>query len=253
MTEKNELEIAIVGATLIMVVLTLFIVYFVVIYRKKQRSFEQEREIFKVALLKAEVEIKEQTLTDVSRDLHDNLGQIASLVKINLNLISNDLSESDRQKIVESQELLKQLTRDIKSLSTSLKGENLSRFGLARMIEMDIERYRSLGGLKINYSFKGEIPQFKSGVEIFLYRMAQEILNNAIKHSKADLIDVLLEAENHMFLFCVKDNGRGFEYDSYSTGSGLQNLKDRCKIIGAQLDIQTALNSGTTISIRLTY
>ncbi len=135
MRSDTDLIIAIAAATTVMTILSGGIVYFIVVYRRKQQVFEKEREAFKQALLKTEIEIKEQTLSHISRELHDNIGQIASLIKINLTLVLPNLSSNDREKVSQSLDLLKQLIKDIQSLSVSLKGENLKRFGLLKMIE----------------------------------------------------------------------------------------------------------------------
>lgn len=249
MGEKTDLVIAIVLTTLIMAMFTVFIIYFMIVYRRKQRAFEWERQAFRQALLATQVEIKEQTLSDISRELHDNFGQIASLVKINLNMVSPEISPEDRQKITDSLELLKMLINDIKSLSVSLKGENLTRFGLVGMIEKDIERYRRLAGLEINFVRPVSIPVLKSSVDIFLYRMFQEIFNNIFKHSYATQADVRIEYSPDLFRMSVHDNGKGFNSKESNTGSGLINLKERCQMIGAKLDIRSSVNEGTFVII----
>jgi two-component system, NarL family, sensor kinase len=251
MNDRTDLIIAIVASTIVMALLTTFIIYFIVIYRKKQRAFEWERETFKQALLKAEVEIKEQTLADISRELHDNLGQIASLIKINLAMVSPGLSDDDKQKILESQELLKQLIRDIKSLSVSLKGENLERFGLLGMIEKDIERYGKISGMRLYLEAGRELPKFEPSIEIFLYRMSQEIFNNILKHSNATLVNVSMSQADNWFRLTITDNGKGFDTKAEHQGAGLVNLGERCAVIGARLDIKSLPGQGTTVGIEL--
>jgi signal transduction histidine kinase len=141
-TEVNILDFVIpfIGGILIFSMLILFIIYFIIIYRRKQVEFEYEKEKAKQLLLKTEIEIKEQTLSHISRELHDNLGQVASLIKINLGMIK-PVNDTQISQLSESKELIKQLTQDIKSLSTTLKGENLKRFGLYKMVLKDIDRF----------------------------------------------------------------------------------------------------------------
>ncbi|MBI3134447.1 MAG: sensor histidine kinase [Bacteroidetes bacterium] len=251
MSDKVDLIMAIAFSTIVMATMATFIIYFIIIYRKKQRAFEWEREVFKQALLKTEVEIKEQTLSDISRELHDNLGQMASLIKINLNLVLPRLSAEEGQKISESLDLLKQLIKDIKSLSVSLKGENLARFGLLKMIEKDIERYERAGGLKINLSVAQTLPLLEPAIEVFLYRMSQEIFNNILKHANASEVEVTVSFNSPVFRLGISDNGKGFDSNLNPAGSGLVNLKERCQMIGARLDLKSGLNQGTTVAIEL--
>lgn len=250
METNNEIIIAIGVGTIGMGLLTVFVFYFVLIYRKKQRAFEWEREDFKQALLQTEIEIKEQTLSDISRELHDNLGQMASLIKINLNLVLPKLEGENHAKITESLDLLKLLIQDIKSLSVSLKGENLARFGLLKMIEKDLERYKKMGGLSVVFTSTPHLPKLDPAVEIFVYRMSQEIFNNILRHSQATEVHVSLTGTANEFSLQIKDNGKGFESNNQSAGSGLVNLKERCQIIGAELNIDSKPQKGTSVLIK---
>ena len=235
--------------TCIFGVFIIFIVLFVIKYQQKQNAFKIEREALKKALLETEIEIKEQTLTNVSRELHDNLGQIASLVKINLNLVSKNIPKEDNQKITESVILLKELITRIRSLSVSLKSENLERFGLLNMIEQDVERYQNLGEFSVNFNTKADLTDFKEDTAIFLYRMTQEIFNNILKHSKATEVNFSIYQEEKNTIFKFADNGVGFNQAVVKLGSGLINLKERCEIINAKLQIDSAEGKGTTIQI----
>ncbi len=251
LTQNTDLLIPVASGTLLIAALILFTIYFIVLYRKKQQAFEWEREQFKQALLKTEIEIQEQTLSNISRELHDNLGQIASLIKINLSMISQDIKTEDRDKVDESLSLLKGLIKDIKSLSISLKGENLQRFGLIKMIEDDTSRLQKLGYFNISLSNLKLIPEFKPEIEIFLYRMTQEIFNNMIQHANATEVSLDVQKEKDTCRLIFTDNGNGFDTTTKKFGSGLINLYERCKMIGAEIEILSQLNSGTKISISL--
>lgn len=246
----KDILFPIIVGTCVFAVLIIFIVLFVIFYQKRQQDFENEREAFKKALLETEIEIKEQTLTNISRELHDNIGQIASLIKINLNLLSSDLLEEDQAKVDDSIALTKGMIKDIKALSISLKSENLQRFGLLNMIEKDIERYKTIGGIDIQFEFI-EVPEINSETEIILYRMSQEIFNNILSHAQASRVSVNFSVVNKNIIFSFQDDGLGFETEKVELGSGLINLKERCKMIGAQLKIESITNEGTLIKIIL--
>ena len=251
MSSDTDLIIAIAAATTVMTVLSGGIVYFIIIYRKKQQVFEREREDFKLALRKTEIEIKEQTLSDISRELHDNIGQIASLIKINLNLVLPHLSSPNHEKVSESLDLLKQLIKDIKSVSISLKGENLKKFGLLKMVQNDVEQYQRTTGLTTRFSGPEKLPEMDPAIEIFLYRMSQEIFNNILKHANASEAAVLVNVTDTIFTLCISDNGKGFHFTTEQNGSGLTNLKERCDMIGAELAIESEPGKGTKITITL--
>jgi signal transduction histidine kinase len=188
----TELIFPLIVGTLLFFALAVAIILFLRQYHKTQQKFDWERQNHKQALLQTEIEIKEQTLNAVSRELHDNLGQIASLIKINLNLVSTNINEHDRSKILESIELLKQLIADIKSLSLSLNSDNIHRIGLFESIKQDIERINRTGTLQIKFTSQNTLPALDPDVEIFLYRICQEAWNNILKHAKATNATLLL-------------------------------------------------------------
>ena len=112
-TSDIDFIIPIISGTILMGVLLVFIIYFVILYRKKQVEYEWDKEQAKQLLLTTKIEIKEQTMSNISRELHDNFGQIASLVKINLSMIKCD-QEEDKSKIADTIELVKKLITETK-------------------------------------------------------------------------------------------------------------------------------------------
>ncbi len=253
-TEVNILDFVIpfIGGILIFSMLILFIIYFIIIYRRKQVEFEYEKEKAKQLLLKTEIEIKEQTLSHISRELHDNLGQVASLIKINLGMIK-PVNDTQISQLSESKELIKQLTQDIKSLSTTLKGENLKRFGLYKMVLKDIDRIKKISNLNIKVTGETNLPKLNPETEVFLYRMIQESFNNVLQHSQAKNVIFNISLSKKLLMFSIKDDGIGFDLSTLKEGNGLINLKERCKIINANVSIESEFNKGTNITISLNY
>ncbi len=254
--ENSDIIIPVIAGTVLIGTFFVFIGYFVYLHYKTRQTFDWERQQLKQALLQTEVEIREQTLIDISRELHDNFGQIASLIKINLNLISDDLSREDKIKVTESISLLKRMITDIKSLSVSLNVESLSNIGLQEAIQLDVQRINKTGYLQITVTNSLTPPVLSTVVATFLYRITQEIINNTMKHANAGTLQISFSCLNHMFMIDFKDNGKGFDYTSDAsntghTGSGLNNIKERCKMIGAAFTIESQPGSGTHILISL--
>ena len=254
MQTYNDIAIPLIAGTILLGVLMIFILYFIFLHHRTRQKFDWERQQFKQAVLQTEIEIREQTLTHMSRELHDNLGHIASLIKINLNLVSKEIPTADRSKIDESIDLLKQLIGDIKSLSVSLNSERLATIGLLEAIISDVLRINKTGHTHIKLEVNCEMPALTKETEIFLYRISQEILNNCLKHSNAQECKLQVDCENDVFTLKFGDNGNGFDVEEMlqsSKGSGLNNLSKRCKMIGAELSITSVKNMGTTILITL--
>ena len=188
-------------------------------------------------------------MSNISRELHDNFGQIASLIKINLNMMKT--VEKDNASVNESLDLVKQLILDIKSLSTTLKGENLQRFGLLNMIDKDIARMSRLESINLTRSGINDMPTLLPETIVFLYRMSQEIFNNILQHSGASEANLKVEFSNKLITFKFSDNGKGFDTSTNKKGNGLINLYERCELIKAQLIINSSVSKGTTITIKI--
>jgi len=240
------------GGVILLGLLVGFIIYFLFLYKRKQVEYEWEREQAKQLLLKTEIEIKEQTLSYISRELHDNLGQIASLIKINLGMVNLSEDNSDFDKIKDSRGLIKSLILDIKSLSTTLKGENLQRFGLVEMIKKDLTRLEKISHIKVDFVCENKLPELPSEKQVFLYRMTQEVFNNILQHSGATKAKLFISVSNNVNIeLKFIDNGIGFDVNTNEAGNGLINLEERCKLINATLVINSVVGKGTEIKISL--
>lgn len=233
--------------TLLFTIIVAFLVAFVVLYRKSQYKFELERQEFKQAQLETEIEIREQTLTNISRDLHDHFGQMASLIKMNTSMLQGK-DQQELESIGETKELIQQLIDDIRSLSVSLNSENLEKLGLATMIDRDLERIRRSAQMVVISELAESRLSIENTTKIFLYRMFQEMVNNVIKHAEASELSVGLEANDRRIHLWVADNGKGIPAQP-KQGSGLTNLTKRAEMIGARVRIDNS--AGTRIDVKL--
>lgn len=247
----DELYIPIVVGTLLFAVMVVFLILFVILFRKTQYRFELERQQLKQAKMEAEVEIQEQTMTEISRDLHDNFGQIASLIKINLGMLKTPERESDSKRLSEAQDLLTGLIGDIRSLSSSLNSDNITRQGIIEMMQKDVDRTNRTGFVDVTFNSEKFSYALSQDRAIILYRMFQEMINNILKHAEAKRVEVILKSTNKDVQLSVKDDGKGMDLDKIERGSGLNNILDRCKLIKAENRIESKLGKGTLIEISL--
>lgn len=236
--------------------LAFFVVIFTIVYRFRVNKYllqKKEMEItFKATLLQSQLEIQDQTLQHISRELHDNLGQIASLIKINLNTLQID-DAAKAQKIEDTKELTRQLITDLKGLSVRLNSDRITQFGLIRTLQTETDRINKTDTFSANFEYIGADPTIAADKAIILYRMIQEILNNIFKHSQAKHIHIMLNANENSFILAFKDDGIGFNANEKlnSGGSGLFNLQNRAKLINAQLSIQSTPGNGSVVSIQM--
>ncbi|MCH8555337.1 MAG: histidine kinase [Schleiferiaceae bacterium] len=250
MTGTNTTFFLIVG-TLTFSLLIVFIVYFVLLYRKMQMSMLLEQEKMRQALLKAEIEVREQTLMQVSQELHDNLGQLTSLISINLKMLDLSNCERDKARISEIQGLVSQLTHDIKNLSYSLNGERVNQFGWSPLIEREVERMNRSGLVSINYSLTPSlISKVSTDKALTLFRIIQELFNNTLRHSKATICTLHLDEKKQQLHLQYTDNGQGFDPRQVSSSSnGHYSIKKRCHDISATITIDSQPGNGILVDI----
>jgi signal transduction histidine kinase len=243
---RDEEYVLILG-TLLFLILTAFILIFIILYRKARLKIVIDQHKFREEILRAEVEIRENTLREVGRDLHDNLGQIASLIRINLAGLAEKAS-GDRQ-IGTSLDLMDRLIREMRQLSHALSDNRHLSGGLTGQIEGDIGRLKHLEGLTIHSEISLNPEALDPQREILVYRIFQEALSNALKHADASRIEIHLSDNEKSVSLEVTDNGKGLV--RHSDGKGLNHMKARAEIMGGKLHLENANPSGTRLAIVL--
>lgn len=211
---------------------------------------------FSEQLLASKVEIQEQTLQYVSRELHDNLGQVASLIKINLNTVQLKNAEAAESKLANTKELVKQMITDIKLLSVSLSTDKINKIGLTRALRLEEDKLNKTGLFIVTLDQPESIPVIDGEKEIIIYRMVQEILNNTIKHSQAKRISITVSYNKSIFELTITDDGVGFDVakkmaDAGDMGNGLTNLQSRASVIKANYSITSIPGKGTESKITM--
>ena len=255
----QEIQLTVAVGSLIVLFFTVIIIVTITQYKQKAYKHllekEQLQSQFAQTLLQSQLEIKEQTLQHISRELHDNIGALASLIKINLNTLTQDLGNTPKalEKIAATKDITIQLISDLKTLSVSLSSDRIAQTGLVKALETEVTRLNKTGEFAATLTQHGTITSVDDDKAIILYRMAQEILNNIVKHSGAKHISIALNASEKLFILAINDDGIGFDTAEKmnSGGAGLTNLQNRARLINAQLTMQSASGKGTGITIEL--
>src|ERR1700759_4212461 len=141
--------------------ITGYVVYFVILYRNKQFKNKKEQEAlqarFRQELLKTRIEMQDQTLSQVSREIHDNITQVLSFVKLNLATANTDDEQQRTEKIAESKDMVAQVITDLRDLSKSMSFEHISRQGLVKTVETEVARLNKSGVVHAPLEVKGEV------------------------------------------------------------------------------------------------
>jgi len=250
--EKLDLVFSVVATSLFLLLLFVSAVMLFRIYLKRKNKLLLEKEImaakFDQTLLQSKLEIQEQTFNDISREIHDNIGQVLSLARININTVN---APGDSAKLNLIDELMEKALTDLRSLSHSLDADIIRKKGWIEMLRKLLIDIQKTGKYETSLQTEENLPQLGSEKPIILFRMIQEMINNVIRHANASRIDVSVRRENENLMLIISDNGRGFDVQTASQGAGLRNLENRAKMINADLYIRSEPGSGTSITIAL--
>jgi two-component system, NarL family, sensor kinase len=237
--------------------MVLLVVIVAIIYQRRQRRNSREKKILKTqfeqAILQTQLEIQEQTLATISQEIHDNIGQVLSLAKLNLNTLL--VQPAGKPKLDSTVQLVSKAISDLRDLSRSLHGDRITELGLHEAIAAEMKIIQNTGQFATSMQTRGSIYRLEPQPEMVLFRMVQEALHNAIKHSNATTISVLMDYQPDLLTLTISDDGKGFSpqaLEAAQKGIGLKSMQNRATLIGASFSITSpAGQGGTLISIQL--
>lgn len=223
------------------------------IYLKRKNTLLLEKERmsreFERTLLRSKIEIQEETFSHISREIHDNIGQVLSMVRINLNTIHHP---PEQQKLELMDELVGKAITDLRSLSHLLNTDQIRNEGWIKAVEKLVSDLDRSGKYQTHLQVEEGLPLLGEDRPIILFRMIQEVINNIIRHAEATEITLRAVQKNGKIILAIKDNGKGFEKSHIGEGgTGLHNLQSRARMIGAKLDIKSQPGKGTSVVISL--
>ena len=230
---------------------TFFVLFlFAIIYINK---YFREKENSHQNLYASILDAQEKERREIASDIHDELGGILTAVKISISAISNDsaIGATYQDRLKQIQAHLGALTTMVRDVSNSLSPTSNARYGLKGALSDLVERTRNLGyTIDFNYQLTSTLSE---SLQINLYRIINEVFNNALKHANAsELYLILLESESNKILVKVGDNGKGFDMKKANINAktnGMNNLQNRCKYINAQLVFESNPNQGAHYQI----
>ncbi len=214
----------------------------------KQKIMHEE---FEKQLLQTQLEIQEQTFQNISLEIHDNIGQALSFIKLNINTIDIDERDAAKEKLTESKTLLTKVIQDLRDLSKTLNTDFINEIGLANAIEQQLNILQKTGVYSTLLSVNGEAEKYQLQRELVVFRIVQELLNNIVKHAEAVSINIAMDYQAEKLLITVTDNGKGFDALTETNGLGLRNMLNRMTLINGFITINSKPGEGTNAVIEL--
>ena len=245
------------GIVVTMLVLGFFLLLLTTLFSKKQQKNKAEKLKMQNEYQQSLIETQEQTLTNISQEIHDNVGQVLSLAKLNLSRVYLEYPGiDDKEKINGTVDLISKAIEDLRALSKSLNGEMFVDVGLHEAIKREVGILQKGGFITAKFISLGKAFALPRQTEVVIYRIVQECIQNAIKHSSAKNISITLRYQEPEILVTIADDGKGFLEKAIipsKAGLGLRNMKSRAAYIGADLTINSAQGKGAQVNIHYTF
>jgi len=256
MLEKEE--ILLIGYFIAVIfLLVLFVVIFFIAFQKRKNKFLIERfaakQRFEKEIEKSKLEIQEQTFKNIAWELHDNVGQLLSVVNIQLNMLMHHTPKAFHEEIAETKGVVKDAVNEIRSLSKTLNNDVILKNGLLTSLSLELERFNKLSFLDAKFKISGTEKEIKSSDEILIFRILQEFLSNVIKHAKAKKLFVHLNYKDKILEILAEDDGVGFDSNKKTDSSGMETMKSRAALLNANFSITSTIGDGTILVLKYPY
>lgn len=257
--EKTQIISIVIIASLILLLLIIFLLFVFIWYRMRRNKDILEKKTlhlqFNQQLLQSQLEIQEQTFNDISQEIHDNVGQILSLAKVQINIMTEG-NEMNPEMLNDVKNNVGKAMSDLRDIAKSLSSERIKNLTIHSAVFNEAERISKSGIIRVQMNVDGQQKEMNQQKKLVLFRIVQESIQNIIKHANASEIAISFHYAPDMLRTVIKDNGKGFElHDALHnmTGLGLANIKSRALIAGGHSEIESSPNAGTTITINMPY
>jgi two-component system, NarL family, sensor histidine kinase UhpB len=214
-------------------------------FLRMMRRLEAERRRAGSAALHAQ----EEERARVARDLHDEVNQSLTGLLLRLEAARETAPPELESELAETKALANQAMRELLSLARQLRPTALDDLGLAAAVAGQVEQL-ARGEIAAEFTAEGDFSELGDDAQLVVYRVAQEALSNAARHSEAEHVEVrLLHGEDGGVVLEVGDDGSGFGFDDSQRGLGIGGMRERALLIGGELTIESRPGHGTTVRL----
>jgi signal transduction histidine kinase len=202
--------------------------------------------------LRRAVEVQEEERKRLSRELHDEVGQALTSTLIRLRALQGEQDlETIHQRLEGMRYLTVQSIEELRRLAMDLRPAALDSLGIVPALRWYIQQAGERSGIQVGFVAPENMGRLQPEVELALYRIAQEGLTNALRHSQAQRVDVLLELGPHAVWLTISDDGLGFDQAAADSGLGLVGMRERIDLFDGAYRIETAPGQGTRLWVEI--
>jgi len=211
---------------------------------RQQLEREELKNLHQQQLLQSSIHVQEEERKRIAQDLHDELGAALSIARMHLVQLEQNQSDPELNKALQTVRLTTESAlAAMRRLSHELMPPQLESFGVVKTLDSVCDQINSADKIKIHLEASDDLPRWPAAIELTLYRVAMEMINNTIKHAQAQNIHLVLSQNTEGVQFTYSDDGIGIKKD-VTYGLGFKNMEVRVKAVGGTLDTSTTSNSG---------
>ncbi len=213
----------------------------------------RQRQLLNKRILTAVLRTEEKARSRFSKELHDGLGPLLSSAKMSLSALARDEQNTEQREIIANTTyVIDEAIRSLREISNNLSPHVLNDFGLARGIQNFIDKSVAMHNAKIRFTTNLRTERYDTDIEVILYRVICELINNSLKHAACTAINLSLSQNGSELALDYTDNGRGFNPQAMvDCGMGLSNIASRINSLGGTFDITSSKGKGMRAAIRV--
>jgi hypothetical protein len=244
------------------IVLLFFGVFFLLMLKyyniRRQQAAREKQELetrYEQQLMQARLEIQEQTLTYLAEEIHDHVGQILSLARIQLSSFREG-EAVDFPLLHDARDNVARSLHDLRSLTKTMHSGHVRSFDIRKAVDEEVQRITRSGIVAISITSEGDEHSIGDDKQLILFRIIQECLNNCLKHARATNVNIGFVWSPAQLHIRVRDDGQGFDADRalrLKRGLGLQNILNRARLSGGTSFIHSTPGEGTTVTVQIPY
>lgn len=254
---QTEIVIFLIVSTAVIIIFITGIILFVLKYRNRKLAYKRETEIIEEQhtqeLLSTQLEIQTQTMHHIGREIHDNVGQKLTLASLyTQQLAYENKAPQVNDKIESIGNIINESLAELRQLSKSLTDDSIASSNIIELLQRECEKVNGLKKSTVDFSCNKKNISVSYQTKSILLRIAQEFMQNSIKHADCKNIALCLEANDILLSFSLKDDGKGFEMEeAKSNGIGLNNMQKRMELLGGSFELKSRPQHGTDVLIKV--
>ena len=213
----------------------------------------RQRQLLNKRILTAVLRTEEKARSRFSKELHDGLGPLLSSARMSLSVLSREERSADQREIIDNTTyVIDEAIRSLREISNNLSPHVLNDFGLARGVQNFIDKSAAMHDAKIRFTTNLRTERYDTDIEVILYRVICELINNSLKHAACTSINLSLSQNGSELALDYTDDGRGFNPQAMmDCGMGLSNISSRINSLGGTFGISSAKGKGMRAAIRV--